>query len=156
MLKEQKRQEMQELRKMGFQREMAETDRKLRLQEMDKQYKQQKSLRAEDAAREANDPYRQQMIAESQARIGQMNRPPETSGGGGLAQPRRVSDTQINNVRSEFKGKPVEEAYQQAATKYGAELAQAAFPGASAAAQNLAQGLGILDSASERARSYFQ
>jgi hypothetical protein len=123
----------------------------------DTEFQRQMERDAAIAAREAADPYRQSLVAESQARVKQMNQPAMSGGGGsGLAQPRRTSDTQINAVRSEFKGQPVEEAYQAAAAKYGPELAQAAFPGAANAAQNLARGLGILDSASERARSYIQ
>lgn len=154
MLKEQKRQEMQELRKIGFQKEMAEADRQFRLQTMDKEYKQQKSLRAEDAAREMSDPYRQQMITESQARVNQMNQPAPVSSGSGLSQQSRAVNTQVNTIRSEFKGKPVEEAYRAAAAKYGTELAQAAFPGVTEAASNVARGLGLFDSASDRAKSY--
>jgi hypothetical protein len=120
----------------------------------DKEFKQQSMREAAAAQREMNDPYRKQMIAESQARVNQMNQPAPVSSGSGLSQQSRAVNTQVNTIRSEFKGKPVEEAYREAAAKYGTELAQAAFPGVTAAASNVARGLGLFDSASDRAKSY--
>jgi hypothetical protein len=112
----------------------------------DKEYKQQQARDAAAAERERSDPWRQQMIAESQARVTQMGKTTPTSG---------VSASQINNIRSEFKkaANPYE-AYQQAVAKYGTELAQIAFPGAVESAQGLARGLSLLDNATDRAKSY--
>jgi hypothetical protein len=120
----------------------------------DKEFKQQSMREAAAAQREMNDPYRKQMIAESQARIGQMNQPVMSEMSGGLAQPRGLSDSQINAIRREFKDANPSDAYQQAVAKYGPEVAQMAFPGSINAAQNVARGLGFLDSASDRAKSY--
>ena len=112
----------------------------------DKEYKQQQARDAAAAERERSDPWRQQMIAESQAQVTQMGKTTPTSG---------VSASQINNIRSEFKkaANPYE-AYQQAVAKYGTELAQIAFPGAVESAQGLARGLSLLDNATDRAKSY--
>ena len=61
MLKEQKRQEMQELRKMGFQREMQESDRAARMGLM----KQEQAFRKEESAAERA--LRERQLAQNEA-----------------------------------------------------------------------------------------
>jgi hypothetical protein len=125
----------------------------------DKEFKQQSMREAAAAQREMNDPYRKQMIAESQARIGQMNQPAMSGMGGGLAQP-SVTSAQISRLLSNPLVKNAKSAQEQyeAAMSIDPVAAAAAFPGVAGqrqqAAGNLAQFQSLLDNATDRAKSY--
>jgi hypothetical protein len=146
MLKEQKRQEMQELRKMGFQREMQESDRAARMGLM----KQEQAFRKEESAAERALRERQlaQNEAYNQGQLGLQAR--------GLSlreqememmrqQPAQgISTTRIAQVINSkaVKDKTTPEEQYEAARQIDPAVADAAFPAMAARRQGAAQTVG--------------
>ena len=74
-------------------------------------------------------------------------------GGGGGSERSAVSDSILNNIRTEFRELAPQEAYQMAVQKYGREIADAAFGGVSGSRD---QAAGIMGSLSRNVARYFQ
>jgi hypothetical protein len=155
-LKEQKRQELMQMKELEFRKGESEADRRMRMLAMEqssKESKMDREFRAQESAaqRGLTQSYYNQMDRNEQARLGLQRE--EMAQRQGLAQMRAggegtkpaASDSILNNIRTEFREKEPEEAYRLAVQKYGQEIADAAFGGVAPVAQdrrNTWQGLG--------------
>jgi hypothetical protein len=164
-LKDQKRQELMQLKQLEARKGEAEADRQFRMKLMKEESNIRSSERAAEREAEMNDPFRKaaEDRAERAIRVQEQyaNRSAGGGGssGGGLAQPQGPNQKDVDAARSMVETLMRQEklsaaaAEERVAQMFSEEVAQRAFPGRSARIGQAAQ---TLQGLSQRAGAYFQ
>lgn len=154
-LKEQKRQEMMQLKQLEARKGEAEADRQFRMKLMKEESNIRSSERAAEREAERNDPFRKaaEDRAERAIRVQEQyaNRSAGGSSGGGLAQPQGFNQKDVDAARAMVstlmskENLSAAQAEERVAQMFSEDVAQRAFPGRAErmgqSAQTLQRGL---------------
>ena len=163
-LKEQKRQELMQLKQLEARKGEAEADRQFRMKLMKEESNMRSSERAAEREAEMNDPFRKaaEDRAERAIRVQEQYASRSAGGGssgGGLAQPQGPNQKDVDAARAMVstlmnkENLSAAQAEERVAQMFSEEVAQRAFPGRSARVGQAAQ---TLQGLSQRAGAYFQ